>query len=337
MLSEIFDRVSSAKSIYAFHTFDWPSKDEISHLQDLLSRRDISTFLMKRKECDRVAYSPVESCEIARQCRLISLTLQLDQPVWLKLNKMAKKAKQISAMKESLKLLSSKHNHVANDGIIASKHLAGIRLHDFSKPDCDACLITTEETQSMESRKQELGKKIQKKLDRIDFNKQSLLEFLDQVSDIEPETGRESPWKPWGCKFLPGPVGDLPLHDCFLLDLKDMGKQIAEKYFNTPELLSLPYSNDLDVWRKRRGNSNRVEDSRNIDGDQEPISLKAKDEWEDGLYTGETVLHIAIVKEDVELVEWLLRRGAALSSRACGAFFQPKWMRPKVSPSRRHP
>jgi hypothetical protein len=44
----------------------------------------------------------------------------------------------------------------------------------------------------------------------------------------------------------------------------------------------------------------------------------------DGLYTGETVLHIAIVKENFELVRELVDRGACLSSRAIGVFFQPK-------------
>ena len=115
--------------------------------------------------------------------------------------------------------------------------------------------------------------------------------------------------------FIPGPVGDLPLHDCFLLDLNDVGKQVIEIFFSDSKLLSLEYKNDLDPWRIASNSA---------------IAGNLWEHWEDGLYTGETVLHIAIVKENLELVKLFLEKGINLSSRAKGAFFQPKWIRPRV-------
>ena len=113
------------------------------------------------------------------------------------------------------------------------------------------------------------------------------------------------------CYFTPGPVGDLPIHDSFLLDLTDIGLRIIEEFFDSPQLVSLPYINDLDAWRQRATN--------------EPGGSR-----EDGLYTGETVLHIAIVKENIFLVDTLTKKGIDLSSRATGVFFQPRWIRPRV-------
>lgn len=43
-----------------------------------------------------------------------------------------------------------------------------------------------------------------------------------------------------------------------------------------------------------------------------------------GLYSGETVLHIAIVNGDIKTVKWLLERGASQLARADGLFFMPK-------------
>ena len=43
-----------------------------------------------------------------------------------------------------------------------------------------------------------------------------------------------------------------------------------------------------------------------------------------GLFTGETLLHVAIVQHRDETVAWLLDGGAAIDSRAGGVFFQPQ-------------
>ena len=92
--------------------------------------------------------------------------------------------------------------------------------------------------------------------------------------------------------FTAGPVGENPIHTCLLLGLKDTGKRIIERFYPTPEQLNVPYANDLAPWR---------------------VSTRASD-WDDGLYTGQTCLHIAIVQEDAELVEFLLERQASTFS-----------------------
>jgi len=43
-----------------------------------------------------------------------------------------------------------------------------------------------------------------------------------------------------------------------------------------------------------------------------------------GLYSGETVLHIAIVNGDITMVEWLLNQGASQLAKADGCFFMPR-------------
>ena len=52
---------------------------------------------------------------------------------------------------------------------------------------------------------------------------------------------------------------------------------------------------------------------------------------EDGLYTGETILHIAIVQEQEKVVQRLLENGINISSRALGVFFQPRFQQPRTS------
>ena len=41
-----------------------------------------------------------------------------------------------------------------------------------------------------------------------------------------------------------------------------------------------------------------------------------------GMFTGQTLLHIAIVQRQYDVVEWLLEYGARIDSRAGGIFFQ---------------
>jgi ankyrin repeat protein len=120
-------------------------------------------------------------------------------------------------------------------------------------------------------------------------------------------------------KFRPGAVGELPLHQCFVFDLEELGNRIIAKYFNSPQLISTPYTNDLDPWRQRDPTCQSMRTN------EDTLDLDA---WEDGLFTGETVLHIAIAKKNASRVEFLLERGASLTSRAKGTFFQPEWLRP---------
>ena len=115
--------------------------------------------------------------------------------------------------------------------------------------------------------------------------------------------------------YLHGPVGELPVHNCLLLRLVDLTKRLVDK-MHTPDRLSanynskhdvnMPYVNDFDVW-KRPG----------ID----ILSNLAPDDG--GLYTGETLLHLAIVQRDMDLVRWLLsEKNSSVASQATGAFFK---------------
>ena len=51
-----------------------------------------------------------------------------------------------------------------------------------------------------------------------------------------------------------------------------------------------------------------------------------------GLFSGETLLHIAIVQHNLESIEWLLSKGANLDDRALGIFFQNEYV-PKFARS----
>jgi hypothetical protein len=84
-----------------------------------------------------------------------------------------------------------------------------------------------------------------------------------------------------------GPVGELPMHTCFLFGFDELGKEIVEKYYSAwedpaPEdalpNINTPYRSDLAFWKET---GFLDENDPNDDG---------------GWYTGETCLHIAIVK-----------------------------------------
>ena len=120
-----------------------------------------------------------------------------------------------------------------------------------------------------------------------------------------------------------GPVGDLPLHQAFLLGLDDLGKVLIESFYMREDHdgnqvqdeqgrnmflpkpdagINTPYVSDLDAWK--------------------PLVSNLFDDG--GLYSGETVLHIAIVQQKTKLVKWMLERYACITSRAKGAFFKPE-------------
>lgn len=46
-----------------------------------------------------------------------------------------------------------------------------------------------------------------------------------------------------------GPVGDLPMHTCFLLGLKDLGLKVIEEFHDTPEKINLLYIDDTLAWQ----------------------------------------------------------------------------------------
>jgi len=121
----------------------------------------------------------------------------------------------------------------------------------------------------------------------------------------------------------PGPVGDIPLHACFLLGLSEVGKELIEvkKFYDIskPVNLNTPYRSDLDFWK----------------GLGEHAVLAADDPYDDGgLYTGETCLHIAIVQSDdsdPELVRWFLKNGAEVTAQATGAFFKGRVLKRRAN------
>jgi len=144
--------------------------------------------------------------------------------------------------------------------------------------------------------------------------------------------------------FLPGPVGELPLHVCFLRGQWRLGMEVAFRLYSGREKISKPFTNDLLGWTSCPQVWNRISG------------------WNDGgMYTGETALHIAIIckkacpfpppapasapaahpplgtcfsaalqhaqrraAEQARLVRELLKLGADLSARAVGAFFKGK-------------
>ena len=108
---------------------------------------------------------------------------------------------------------------------------------------------------------------------------------------------------------IPGPLGESPVHVCILLGLKDVACKMIERFYTTPELVSVQYQNDLAPWRRC---------------DCLPPEL------EDGMYTGETCLHMAILQEDVQLVGYLLDKNIDLMARATGRFFQPRLIRQRI-------
>lgn len=129
-------------------------------------------------------------------------------------------------------------------------------------------------------------------------------EVLQILRKMQQELEEREPCHPDTAFFVPGPVGDTLLHASFLLGMVELGKQLVEETYNTPELVSLPYTNDLQVWFDAKVVSPELDDG--------------------GLYTGQTVLHIAIVRKDRKLVQFLLGYGANIVARATGAFFKPK-------------
>ena len=78
--------------------------------------------------------------------------------------------------------------------------------------------------------------------------------------------------------FLPGPVGELPLHVYFLRGQWRLGMEVAFRLYSGRDKISKPFTNDLLGWKSCPKVWNRISG------------------WNDGgMYTGETALHIAII------------------------------------------
>jgi hypothetical protein len=95
------------------------------------------------------------------------------------------------------------------------------------------------------------------------------------------------------------------------------------------QIINLPYQSDIQWWFREIERREQV----GADGFAE-IARKFKsyvpqNKWEEvlrndrGLFTGETLLHIAISSLNREMVAWLINKGARFDSRTVGVFFQP--------------
>jgi hypothetical protein len=304
-------------------TYLWPTIEDLNDLErEIISQKRVPQFRRKEGQnilewiqdgtgttlrvnseavqFERVPCSGPAASAISKRCRQLNNILQTEQIIWMKMKAIAQSIKELSATRERL---HEEFSAKCEDLLFSNS--------DFTNSETERDVIQLMKTMFSKDnfhRKNELLRDFVKQKtndleDELKVKEDELFAHLQTVANKVDDSS--------GLVFTPGPAGDLPIHDCFLLDLKSIGKRMVEEFFCTPELLSLPYSNDLDPWRK--------------------ICKTAENSpWEDGLYTGETVLHIAIVKEDVELVEYFAHRGIHLSSRARGTFFQRKWIRPRV-------
>jgi ankyrin repeat protein len=169
--------------------------------------------------------------------------------------------------------------------------------------------ITDESTFIQESDIRRIEAELSKLSQERESAKKELLDLLATKADPVQQGGGDCD------RFKPGPVGESPVHICFLLGLADIGHEVIKQYYSEKTLLSVPYKNDLLPLQ--------------IDS----VLKKSNEDFsspENGLYTGETLLHIAIVNEDAALVKDLLDQGIEISSPATGVFFQPRWIRPRV-------
>jgi ankyrin repeat protein len=110
--------------------------------------------------------------------------------------------------------------------------------------------------------------------------------------------------------YLPGPCGELPVHICLLLGQLELTKDLIENFYspgpgeNSKYDVNVPFDSDMSVWSKLG-------------------ILKGQDDG--GLYTGETLLHIAVVRNEKKLVKWLIEeKGASVAAQATGLFFKAR-------------
>ena len=152
-----------------------------------------------------------------------------------------------------------------------------------------------------------------------------------------------------------GPVGDLPLHLAILLEKGNLGRDMIAAVKSSPPwwerceklveewgvesmpqlpsenmrndeslrsfIINIPYQNDLRWWLKLR-EAQQGEEWKEVNKATEFLHWRDIDN--SGLYTGETLLHLAIAQKNHELLDYLLEHEISLHSRATGIFFQPK-------------
>jgi hypothetical protein len=162
------------------------------------------------------------------------------------------------------------------------------------------------EIAELEKRSRSLPRKEWREINQAQQLLQRVWKYLTNMErDCDPEsTGARHFLQVYGGdNHLPGPVGDFPIHNCFLLKQYRVGMQMI---LECPKLVQQAYVSDIDPWRR--------------------VVCRSEMDDDDGLYTGETLLHLAIGIGEVELVKFLLKNGADLNAKATGQFFMPSWI-----------
>jgi hypothetical protein len=317
-----------------FGKYCWSSESELKILESVVLSNKITwtTLCPCKSKTDRIGTvvgwdtdasrlkNLTPSCQpfvghamsTAPRCRRLNSLMQMNQPIWKIMEKIMNCKKQLCEIKgfQALSLKRESLTLECCDKANTDRFDNEIDWNDFEEKISigyeslvTMSVRTNPDTVNIETAFSPMIK-TNKFSEKIEDAAHRILNEMNDAADeifniLDKSTAQEH-----DMPFLPGPVGESPLHAFFLLGLRGLGMAIIKKYYTTPELLSVPYLNDLDPWRKV------------IDGES-----KTDTTIEDGLYTGETVLHIAIVKEDSALVTHLLNLGIDISSRAVGVFF----------------
>ena len=342
--------------------YDWPSK---RNLQSVENEDNIKTltanFPQRLNELITKDTQYHDDSDVKDHCRKINSMAQIYQPFWIKMSKLKELMNQITEIDIYSKKEEANKGSEADFGILADvinikdQRDLGLRRWGLRSQDIDSDqqvdekkiqILNVESKMSpsepltdpakkrifgVDARKQFLELKIKKKKEEVVRKKEEVVRDLQKIKSDHSAQNPDL--------FPTGPVGDSPIHCCFLLGLCDLGKELISKFYSSPELLSLPYKNDLEPWRQlaRLGQA-----PTNLKGiirkSWQPLTASRRNSTnpdleplEDGLYTGETILHIAIVQEDEEMVQFLLDEGIEISSQAKGVFFQPRFQQPRSS------
>ena len=303
---EVLDREGLLFDRGGTHSQDWNEICKTLRRLKANSSENFSTIDMTKvcRHLNYIAQTSYPSC--SKLIRLKNLTLSLN-----KLINSAKEAINVENDDESRRAILQNVSNSSNRCLLQAtrKQICERQRELFSI--VDECNNTS--FKRVNKSLNDESKILSERLNRIEEILSEVKALRNQVLDCEEEymnileesleQNPDTVSTETKSKTLPlTPTGGRPIHAVVLLGLKNVAVKIIEKYYNTPELLSLPVLNDLNPWRIKRD----------------------KHEWDDGMHTGETMLHIAIVQEDVEFTKYLLERGIDLVSRAMGRFFQPK-------------
>ena len=347
--------------------YDWPSEKTFRKVENEDNIKTLTAnFPQRLNELITKDTQYHDDSDVKDHCRKINSMAQIYQPFWIKMSKLKELMNQVTEIDIYSKKEEANKGSEADFGILADvinikdQRDLGLRRWGLRSQDIDSDqqvdekkiqILNVESKMSpsepltdpakkrifgVDARKQFLELKIKKKKEEVVRKKEEVVRDLQK---IQSDHSAQNP-----DLFPTGPVGDSPIHCCFLLGLCDLGKELISEFYSSPELLSLPYKNDLEPWRRlaskaernKRSNLSNLNDimrkslqlltatrRNSTNPDLEPL--------EDGLYTGETILHIAIVQEDEEMVQFLLDEGIEISSQAKGVFFQPRFQQPRSS------